>query len=298
MMACLVMSVVSCRETIESIFGDDIAEGDEVMFTTSLPSVAVTRSDKDDYQKAMDAYQAVSEAYEFTIGMYQKGITDSIGTAVYQPSTDGNLVLKDGQTSLYWPSTTVAYGFKAIAGTNTIEADQSTKDNLLAQDHLEGYGYIQKWDDTNSAPIDKLDELNYRTAKQWKALNREVKLVSNEDDYKRIPLYLQHKRSLITIVLKAGEGVSREALAYAVAKNDLSARIYSYHPDSLGITPLASEEKINYDADKNGDAASDVSTTRYDAIVEPCDYSENNGDKLIAKVSLSGQNYSFYAGNV
>ena len=50
---------------------------------------------------------------------------------------------------------------------------------------------------------------------------------------------------------------------------------------------------VNYGASEE-DAAS---STRYDAIVEPYDYSVKPEDDRIAKVSLSGQNYSFYAGN-
>ena len=167
------------------------------------------------------------------------------------------------------------------------------------QDRLEGYGYIQKWegDEETGNPVDQLDALNYHTARQWKELNSKVKLVSNDDDYKKIPLYLQHKRALITIILKADEGVSRKALAYNVAENDLSAKIYSHATGALEIAPLAGEEFIDYDEDKNGAAESHVSTTRYDAIVEPYDYSENASTDLITKISLSGQHYSFYAEN-
>jgi hypothetical protein len=170
------------------------------------------------------------------------------------------------------------------------------------QDQLEGYGYIQKWDTDKNAPLDQLNSLNYHTAKDWKKLNSEVKLVSSDTDYKKIPLYLQHKRSLITIILKAGEGVSREALAFNVAENDLSDTIYSYTKGSssttaIAIRPLASETLIDYDADKNGAAESGVSSTRYDAIVEPYDYSANPSTDLITRISISGQHYSFYSQN-
>ena len=115
---------------------------------------------------------------------------------------------------MYWPSTTTAYGFKATAGNETLETDQTAKDKWLSQDRLEGNaGY-------------------YKNAKDWKLYNKESKLVSNDEDYKKILLPMQHTRSLITVILKAGEGVSRQALAYAVASNDLSAEIYSYSVDS------------------------------------------------------------------
>lgn len=297
LMACFALSMTSCRETIESIFSDDIAEGDEVMFTTSLPTVAVTRSDKDDYQKAMEAYQAVSEAYEFTIEMYEKDNANPVGTCKYGPSessTIGDLAVKTGETPLYWPSTTKEYGFKATAGTEELDEDQATEAKWLLQDRLEGYGYIQKWDDDSGSAVDKLDELNYRTAKKWKALNKDSKLVSEEADYKKIPLYLQHKRSLITVILKAGEGVSPKALAFELADMDLSAEIYSYKESvSKAIKPLAAKTIVNYGTSEEDTASS----TRYDAIVEPYDYSAKPEDDRIAKVSLSGQNYSFYAGN-
>ena len=124
-------------------------------------------------------------------------------------------------------------------------------------------------------------------------------MVEDDADYKKVPLYLQHKRSLITIILKAGEGVSREALAIDYAKKDLSAKIYSYGTagSPFEITPLASEGYVNYDADKNGAKADSVRTTRYDAIVEPYNYNTKPTTDLVTKISLSGQNYSFCAQN-
>ena len=301
LMVTFILGMTGCDEGFVNLFSEDISEGEEVMFSTSIPRTSVTRSAKSDYETAMGAYKAVNEAYEFTVGMY----TDDgslIGTSVYQPVAGdkmGTLATKEGETPLYWNSTTVPYGFKASAGSETLNADQSIPENWLLQDRLEGYGYIQKWegDEETGNPIDRLDAMNYHTAKLWKELNSKVKLVSNDDDYKKIPLYLQHKRALITIILKADEGVSRKALAYNVAENDLSAKIYSHATGALEIAPLAGEEFIDYDEDKNGEAESHVSTTRYDAIVEPYDYSENASTDLITKISLSGQHYSFYAEN-
>lgn len=301
LMSILVISMASCSELVDDLFPSDKAEAEVVMFTTSIPNTSVTRSAKSDYETAMGAYKAVNEAYEFTVGMYTND-GNLIGTSIYQPVDGdemGTLTTKEGETPLYWNSTTVPYGFKATAGSETLEADQSTPEKWLLQDRLEGYGYIQKWkgDEETGNPLDQLDALNYHTAKLWKELNSKVKLVSNDDDYKKIPLYLQHKRALITIILKADEGVSRKALAYNVAENDLSAKIYSHATGALEIVPLAGEEFIDYDEDKNGAAESHVSTTRYDAIVEPYDYSENASTDLITKISLSGQHYSFYAEN-
>ena len=264
MMACLVMTMVSCRETIESIFSDDIAEGDEVMFTAALPRVAMTRAESD--------YEVVNEPYQFTIGMYTSE-ENKVAEGTYKVIENDAVGTLNAATPLYWPSTTVAYGFKAVAGTKTLDADQSEKDKWLLQDRLEG------------------SSDSYRTAKEWKDFNESKGLTDNDENYKKIPLYLQHKRSLITVILKAGEGVSKQSLNYKLATKDLTAKIYSHTTDTMGITPLTRGELITYE-----DASKD-STTCYEAIVEPYDYSANPTSDLIAKVSLSGQNYSFYAQN-
>lgn len=300
LMATCILVMTGCTEALSNFFSDDIEEGEEVLFTTALPSVAATRTTQEDYNKQMEAYQAVNKAYEFTIYMYEGG--NVVGTSTYQPAggdSIGTLSTKSGATPLYWTSTTKPYAFNAVAGTKTLEADQSNPDKWLLQDRLEGYGYVQLWDSENNKSTDDLNALNYHTAKEWKALNAKSKMVEDDADYKKVPLYLQHKRSLITIILKAGEGVSREALAYNYAQKDLSATIYSYGTagSPLKITPLASEELINYDADKNGGADTDVSTTRYDAIVEPYKYTTNATSDTITRISLSGQNYSFCANN-
>ncbi|UKK62624.1 fimbrillin family protein [Prevotella communis] len=300
LMMTFILGMTGCNETIDSLFSDGISEGEEVMFTTSLPGAPATRGAHEDYEEEMNKYQAVNKAYEFTIDMYADGKV--IGTGTYGPDTlktDGTLSPKTGHTPLYWSSTTVPYAFKAVAGTEDLSPVQNTQKDWLQQDRLEGYGYVQLWDENNNTPTDNLDALNYHTAKEWKALNNQSKMVSDNNDLKKIPLYLQHKRSLISIILKAGEGVTRKALAYDVAENDLSAKIFSY--DTAGspieIMPLAKEEKIHYDKDKNGGAEDSVSTTRYDAIVYPYDYSANPSTDLIARISLSGQHYSFYAQN-
>lgn len=300
LMMTFILGMTGCNETIDSLFSDGISEGEEVMFTTSLPGAPATRGAQEDYEEEMNKFQAVNKAYEFTIDMYADGKV--IGTGTYGPDTlktDGTLSPKTGHTPLYWSSTTLPYAFKAVAGTEDLSPVQNTQKDWLQQDRLEGYGYVQLWDENNNNPTDNLDALNYHTAKEWKTLNNQSKMVSDNNDLKKIPLYLQHKRSLISIILKAGEGVTRKALAYDVAENDLSAKIISY--DTAGspieIMPLAKEEKIHYDKDKNGGAEDSVSTTRYDAIVYPYDYSANPSTDLITKISLSGQHYSFYAQN-
>ena len=291
-MACMAVSLSSCRETFENLFSDDIEVGEEVMFTTSLPSVSVTRSAKSDYETQMGAYKAVTDAYEFTVGMYLEDDGSLVGEGVYTPSTGGALIVKSGTTPLYWPSTIKANGFKAIAGSKSLSEDQSKQEDWLKQDRLEGFGYIKKWegDENTGSSLDKLTELNYRTAKQWKALNEELKLEGNNADYKKIPLYLQHQRALITVKLKAGEGVSSKSLWPSNAAKEVVTRIYSHStstPDTTAIKPLA-----RWESEAEGDTI-----MCYDAIVEPWDYNQNPTDNLITKISLSGQNYSFYRGN-
>lgn len=294
LIASLSLMISGCSEMKETLFPNEIAKGDEVMFTTAVASVSKTRSaEEDDYNKAMKAYQAVNKAYVFNIEMYEKQEWQdkSIGTGTYQPVADDEnqtgLLASDENKALYWNNVTTPYAFKATAGSETLSADQSTMQKWLLQDRLEGYGYIQKWDKDNERPVDELTSLNYHSAKEWRSLNKEVKLFDNDEDYKRIPLYLQHQRALITVILKAGEGVSAKALYYSAAQKDIHTKICSYGgetPDD--IMPLASAYYVDKD-----------STTRYDAIVAPHDYSEHPASDLITRISLSGQNYSFYAGN-
>lgn len=273
LMMAFILGTTGCNETLSSLFSDDISEGEEVMFSASLSTNTVTRS--------LDGYILPKEKYQFTIGMYTDD-THKVDSGIYNTIIGDEVGTLEAETPLYWHSTTTAYGFKATAGTTDLEADQTTEDNWLLQDRLEG------------------EANGYRKARDWKSYNHETQLVSNDADYKKIFIPMQHKRSLISIILKAGEGVSRKALAYDVAENDLSARIYSYTAGAakpMEIMPLAKEEKIHYDKDKNGGAEDSVSTTRYDAIVQPYDYSANPSTDLITKISLSGQHYSFYAQN-
>ena len=257
----------SCRETIGKLFSDEMEAGDEVNFTAIVQErTAATRTTET---------QVASVAYEFAIGMYKKVDTSVMQVGddgIYTVGEDGGILeAKANTTPLYWPDNTTAYGFKAVAGTDQLEADQSTKAYWLKQDRLEGGTSV------------------YLTNKGWKSATGST----------IIPLKVWHTRSLITIILKAGEGVSRKALDYEVAENDLSAKIYSYGTagSPLEITPLASEGFVNYDADKNGAKADSVRTTRYDAIVEPYNYNTKPTTDLVTKVSLSGQNYSFCAQN-
>ena len=49
----------------------------------------------------------------------------------------------------------------------------------------------------------------------------------------------------------------------------------------LEIQPLASEKNVDYIADKNGGAETGVSSTRYDAIVEPWNYADKPDEQAM-----------------
>ncbi len=245
LMLCVAMLSTSCRETFEQLFSDGIAEGDEVTFSSSVRSAAVTRSVDDIPQK-------IKEYYTFKISMLQENDDKAVGEGMYHTTSDaiGSLEAED-EKSLYWPSTAIKYGFTATAGTDEIASDQSTQDELIKQDRLEGRA--------------EAGTETYLTAKKWKAYNIE-KGLDSEENYKKVPLFMQHKRALITVILKAGEGVSRKSLYYSAAKKDIEAKIYSYKAGStvaLPIKPYARGVEIDYDENTKD------STTCYEAIVSP-----------------------------
>ncbi len=304
---CLMMALSGCSEDLASLFGEegDINAGEAVMFTTYVPGSAVTRS--------FDAtnYHAVAKDYEFHVEMYEKnGESDPVllGSSDYQPTkivtsagdppvetttyaTDGTLVVKESSTPLYWPGNAKKYGFKATAGTTTLETDQTTDGKWLQQDQLLGYACYPAEDNEG--------QLCFRTSKEWKAAN-EAQGLSSAEQYKKIPLYLKHQRSLITIILKAGEGVNREDLTYEKALENIETVIYSYgetSSDKKTIQPLAAQTSVNYTSADYGSVASDVETTQYSAVVEPHDYLTAATSDVIAEIKLSGQRFTFYAGS-
>ena len=263
-MTCLAMALTGCREAIGSLFSEPIEPGDEVAFTATTPQRLSTRSD--------EAPQTLKLPYTLTIGMYKSDGTQEGTNGEYTTTTDDEIGTLKAVTPLYWPSTQVAYGFKAAAGSDTLDTDQTTEEKWLAQDRLE------------TLPD---SERVYKTAKEWKAFNESLGLKSDNDDYKKVPLVLYHQRALITVILKAGAGVSAKALYYSAAQKDIHTKICSYGATTTdSIKPLASAYYVDED-----------STTRYDAIVAPHDYSQNPATDLITRISLSGQSYSFYAGN-
>lgn len=297
----------------------EIEPGEAVMFTTLVPDTRIaTKGAKEDWQNDIASYKPSSENYEFTISMYKEegeGYTPK-GNSKYRPvimegeySVDGTLANSNGKP-LYWEDNVSKWGFSATAGTSTLQRDQTTQAKWLKQDRLLGYSYLPIWDEEAGKPTDNIDALNCRTSKQWYADNKLAKdlsgiMAESNDDYKKIPIFLKHQRSWITVILKAGEGVTREALAYATSAENIKTTIYSYATtsgttDTLHIHALPSEAFVDYPSDKNGDAATHVSTTRYDAIVEPHNFiatTESQETHILARINVSNQNFTFAAAN-
>lgn len=318
--------LTSCSDTISDIFGGgEIEQGEKVQFTTLVPDVAVSRSAYSEWKSLVEAYKPVNREYTFNIEMFKKGNDVAVGSAQYRPddsnlvenaplsSYDGTLCPSDDATLLYWQDNVSQWGFKATTESSTdIETDQSDQTKWLYQDKLIGYSYLPVWEGTidgGGKGKDNFNEINYRTSKQWYADNQTAKeqsglMVNSNEDYKKIPLYMQHQRSWVTIILKAGEGVTREALAYETSDANITTTIYSYKDADSKPTEITKawsrEELINYDNDKNGAAATGVSTTRYDAIVEPHNFiasTESQEKDIIARINVSNQNFTFAAAN-
>ena len=324
----LLVSLSACSDF--QPFSDDedpagFEAGEAVTFTTNVPAQRNTKRSLSLNTDLLKGYSTIQEDYALTIKMYEEGQAEAIGTATYKPkaadvATEANkgydesglLEPAEGMgTPLHWPTNHKAYAFEATAGTDVLETDQSTPTLWLAQDRLHGYAYMPLLDDTKTAgnqSVDRIDALNYHTNKEWGAMNKVWKDAMGEmlqpADYKHIPLFLQHQRAWITVILKAGEGVKREALHFDNASTNIRMAINSFTKEGSNLIatpitePLASEYLIDYEKDANGEAQTNVSTTRYDAIVEPYNYGgARKEEDIIAKINLSDQHFSFYAGN-
>lgn len=314
----MLLAVLSgCSDTISDFFGDaGIENGDPVEFTTMVPDVPMTRSAKDAWEKQVKAYRPMPRDYRLHIEMFKEGEQNSVGSATYKRSEDysnsnydGTLQPESGNSQLYWLDNQSKWGFKATAGSETLSKYQRNQNEWLFQDRLIGYSYLPIWDETNQNGKDDFDAINYRTPHDWYVDNKTAQTLSglmtpegsDGSEYKKIPLYMQHQRAWITVILHAGEGVNREALKYSNSAANIKMTINSYkdgEAQPMAIErPWSREALIDYDADTNGDAATNVSTTRYDAIVEPHNYATKKEEEVIAKINLSTQNFSFYASN-
>lgn len=314
--------LTSCSDAVKELFGNggEMEQGDAVQFTTLVPDTRnATRSARTDWEDVVRSYKAVQQEYLFDIEMWKQGDVELLAHSTYKPisSIDGggttvyhaDGTLQNVSDPLYWQDNANRWGFRATAGTVNLETDQSDQEKWLAQDRLLGYSYLPIWEGTDAEghATDDFNAINYRTSRQWYADNKTAKdlsglMVESNEDYKKIPLFFQHQRSWVTIILKAGEGVEREALAYATSQDKIQTTIYSYKDgaaEPLAINAWSREELINYESDKNGEAATGVSTTRYDAVVEPHNFlaPESVEKDIIARINVSDQHFTFAAAN-
>lgn len=312
MLLCSV-ALTACNDTVANMFGivPDM-EGEAVTFTTDLrtprPSTRAAFADKTTMDKELGSYKAINENYDLTISMYKDGSDEVVASSKYSPTPTTNngtangfdskgilsLQAFEGNKVMYWPDNVNEYGFKATCGTATVEADQSNWTKLIAQDALLGYAYGASY----GVGADDIETMNYHTNKEWYKLNQarlEGVDGATTEDYQRIPLYLRHQRSWLTIILKAGNGVKREFLQEA-NKDNLVTTLFSHGDSKVTINkPLTTYTNIHYDEDING-SAGDVQTTKYDAIVEPYDYSSNL-ETEICKVVVNNMKFTYYASN-
>lgn len=316
----IILLMTGCRERFNLPLGDgDIEAGDKVMFTTLVPDVSpTTRTAKGDWETEVNTYKPVQLDYQFTVEMWKEGAAQATATNTYRPTrhtNEGAPVIENydgtlqstGTTEIYWQDNHNRWGFKAEANNNPLVADQSSQDKWLSKDYLVGHSYLPIWTgDAESGSGTDPEVIQYKTSKEWYAANKAVMdaagiMPESKDDYKKIPLYMKHQRAWITIILRAGEGVAREALQYLTSDENIQTTINSYTEGSSDVLeinqPWSRETFIDYPEDKNGAAQTHVSTTRYDAIVMPHNYATKKDEEKIATINLSGQKFSFYAGN-
>lgn len=312
--------LASCSDVFKPVIeGDETEVGEKVMFTTMLPDIsATTRSAKTEWEGKVGAYKPVQLNYQFTVKMLKAGVEEPIATNTYVPvrhTNVGSPVIEDydgtlkseNETEMYWQDNVNRWGFIAEANKHLLSNDQSTQKRWLNMDYLVGHSYLPIWTgDAETGSGTNPDEIQYKTSKEWYAANKAAMqlsglMVESNDDYKKIPLYMKHQRAWITIILRAGEGVSREALQYLTSDANIKMTINSFAEGSSSALeidqPWSREHFIDYPKDKNGEAQTHVSTTRYDAIVMPHNYATRKDEEVIASINLSGQKFSFYAGN-
>lgn len=327
LLALALMTVLAgCSDTLGDFFGNsEIEEGDKVLFTTMVPDIPVgSRSAYSDWKAKVDAYKPVNREYAFNIEMFKQGESTAVASAQYEPVTfedlgientvtkshDGTLKLSKDKTPLYWQDNVSLWGFKATSiSSANIEKDQSDQKKWLRQDKLTGYSYLPVWEgevDGDGHGKDDLDNINYRTSKQWYADNKAAQqlsglMVEGEDKeaFKKIPLYMKHDRAWITVILKAGDGVTRDQLAYENSANTIKTSIFSYDGDTKTeiIGSWRNQAYVDYGNDKNGAAQTSASTTRYDAIVNPYNYNTEPEKDIIASINVSNQKFTFAAAN-
>ncbi len=298
------VTLTSCSDSWEELIGvaPDM-EGTQVEFTTDVRTERVATRTPFGTEGAMntelESYKPINDAYKLTVSMYEEGTANSLGSASYIPvktrekeAVDSELKPEFQETPLYWPGNVKKYAFKATCGTETVEADQSESEKLLAQDKLLGFGYCPSYGDG----ADDIDALNYHTNKEWYQANMQrLGSEASKEQARRIPLYLKHQRAWLTVKLKAGNGIKREFLQEG-NKANVSSVLFSYGDTEVEVNkPLISYVNIPYEADLNGEQG-DFQTTQYDAIVEPHDFS-NDLETAIFKVVVNNMKFSYYSAN-
>lgn len=289
---------------------DIIKVGEQVQFATSMQRSASTRTGELN-TALLGKYKTINADYALTVSMLEEGASADAPSCEYAPikniseEYDSEGTLKPvGSAPLLWQSNAKQYAFKAVAGTDVLETDQSTPEKILLQDRLEGYAF-SPYTPENGQP-DVEGKPNYHTSKVWYQLNKGWYDNNHEmkasEDFKKIPLFLQHQRSKITIRLRAGIGVNRESVLADHAKN-MQIQIYSYtldaekKPVAKAINqPLIGEWNCTYSKDVNGGDET-LKNVSFEAIVEPYDYTQNATTDKIASISVSGLNFSFFASN-
>lgn len=298
--------------------GIEFESGEKIVFTTNVPNInnVTTRAYTPDAE-LLKGYSTISDDYTLSIKMYEESSAPELGTCTYKPvvneetkaySADGRLKAEpaDGEKEFLWNSNVKKYAFEATAGTEVLEVDQSTQEKWFAQDRLHGYAFAPLLNDGTA--VDNVKALNYHTNKEWGALNKAWREAdsNNEmhsaEDYKQIPLFLQHERSWITLILKAGNGVSRDALKFENAKKNVSVNFFNYvngqEDPTVMDKPYLTKTTVNYEKDKNGDAQTGAETTAFNVIVDPHNYSGDNANTdKIAAISIAGLKFSFFASN-
>ena len=311
LLAAFVAGFNSCKDDI-SLIADDGSipdmTGEQVTFNTNVSSSSSDSRGYTAISDALNGYIAINKAYKLKITMHKQGEpATEMGTCTYEPvfsqSGTSEGVLRaapaNGETALYWQDSQQAYGFSVTAGSDNIATDQSTEEKWLAQDRLKGFSYAPVKDDSATPAEDNINAINYRTSKQWYQANS-VWMPTNgivpRDDFKNIPLFLQHERAWITVILRAGVGVDRDAVDFATAGEKIKAEIYSYNSEGTAITPWLTEQEVEYNAE-DGLSAETRKGVAYHAIVNPYNYLAKAEESIISKINLSGQNFSFYVSN-
>ena len=306
----IALLLASCSDEWQKAIDDGTIPdmtGEQVAFTTNVSSSGSDSRGYSPIENGTAGYTAINKAYKLKITMHKQGEPATVmGPCTYEPvfsqsgTSEGVLraVPANGETALYWQDSQQAYGFSVTAGSDNIATDQSTEEKWLAQDRLKGFSYAPVKDEETSA-VDNINAINYRTSKQWYQANS-VWMPTNgivpRDDFKNIPLFLQHERAWITVILRAGVGVDRDAVDYVTADKKIKAEIYSYNSDGTAITPWLTEQKVAYSAE-DGLPEETREGVAYHAIVNPYDYLAKAEESIISKINLSGQNFSFYASN-